>query len=203
MAETNKRASTSSPKRSPHRAPQQGPQGREEPRRERRSGPGVAFEYIAATIVVAPKQLPGHMQGDEHLVGVRARTGRTLGAAEEPEPGSVLLQPGRTPSAAMPQRVDERLVDRQDPLLAPGRSARNSARLLHQRMLDSSEVRVERCHPQRGFALASPISPRYSARTAPRPFSRKRIASRSSSSIRVTYAGIRVFSTRLQVLITA
>lgn len=84
------------------------------------------------------------MQSHEDLIGVVARARGALGAGEQPELRGVLLEPGRAAPATMPQPVDERLIDRQDPLLTLRRDRRKPTRLVHQRVLDRAEVDVDR-----------------------------------------------------------
>ena len=78
------------------------------------------------------------------LVGVLRGPCRPLRAGAETEAALVGLEPRRAAPAAVTEPVDERVLDRQDPLLPARRRRRDAARLSDEWMVQRSKVNLDR-----------------------------------------------------------
>jgi len=108
-----------------------------QPRREHIERGGtesrVALGDVAKAIAVAGQQAAGAVERNEHLVGIVTPPCLPMGASKQPQPSDVLFKPRRAAPSGVPEPVNERMVDREDPLLSPRCRRRLTARLVHQR----------------------------------------------------------------------
>jgi hypothetical protein len=90
------------------------------------------------------------------LVGVIGGPCRPLRAGAETEAALVGLEPRRAAPAAVTEPIDERALDREDPLLPGWRHRRDAARLGDQRVVQRAEVDLDRTDVElQGFADAA------------------------------------------------
>ena len=84
------------------------------------------------------------MESDEALVGVVAGPCRALRAGAKPEATLVGLEPRRAAPAAVTKPVDERVLDRQDPLLPARLRGRDPACFGDERVVERTKVNLDR-----------------------------------------------------------